>query len=68
MKKGQEVRHYVVHAVRDEHLVAIELYLVLLNLEGVLDFREIEYSGEVERIVHVEVDVEERLLGHRIEG
>ena len=68
MEKGQEVRYDIVHVIGNEHLVAIELYLVLLYRHTVLDFREIEDTGEVERIVHIEVDMEERLLVTRIEG
>ena len=68
MKQGKEVGNDVVHMVGNEHLVAIELDFVLVYRHTLLDLREVEYAGEVERIVHIEVDVEHRVLLHRIEG
>ena len=68
MQQGQKVRHDVVHAVGDEHLVAVELNLVLADFHLILDLREIEDTRQVEGIVHVQVNVEERVLPHRIEG
>ncbi len=67
MKKCQEVRHDVVHVVRDEHLVAVKLDVILLNCHPVLDFREVKDTCEVERIVHVQMDVEQRVFLHRVE-
>ena len=68
MEECHEVRDYVVHVVRNEHLVAVEGDLVALNSNAVLQFREVEDTGEVERIVNIEVDPEKRLLVHREEG
>ena len=68
MEQCQIVRYYGLHRVSHEHLVAEELDFVAADFHLVLDFREVEDAGEGERVVHVEVDVEERLLGHRIEG
>ena len=48
----------------NEHLVAVELNLVLLEFELVVHLREIEYTGEVERVVHVEVYPKEWLVCH----
>ena len=48
--------------VGDENLIAVELNLVLLNLEVVAQLREVEYSRKVERIVDIHVDIEQRLL------
>ncbi len=53
--------------VRDEHLVAVKLDVILLNCHPVLDLREVEDAGEVERIVHVQVNVEQRIFLHRVE-
>ncbi len=53
--------------VRDEHLVAVELDLVLVDGHALLDLREVEHAGQREGVVHVEVDPEHRLLLHRIE-
>ena len=67
VQKRQEVRDDVVHVVGDEHLVAVKLDVVLLDRHPVLDLREVEDSGEVERIVHVQMDVEQRVFLHRVE-
>ena len=67
MKERKEVRNDIVNRVGHEHLVAIELDLVAGYLDIVLDLREIEDTGEVERIIHVQMDVEKRVLLHRIE-
>ena len=67
VEQGEEVRHDVLHLVGDEDLVAIELNLVAVDVNVVLDTREIEHAGQVEGIVHVEVNPEERLVGHGVE-
>lgn len=54
--------------VGDKYLVRVELNLVALEVEIALHLREIEYSGEVERIVDVEVNPEQRVVVHREEG
>jgi hypothetical protein len=53
--------------VRNEYLIAVELYLVLLQVEIGLDFREVQDTSKVERIIHVEMYPEQRFIGHRIE-
>ena len=68
MKECKELRDNVLDRVCHEHLVAVELDLVALDLYVVLDLREVEDTCEVERIVHIEVDVEQRLLCHRVKG
>ncbi len=67
VKKRQEVRDDVIDVIRDEHLVAVKLDVVLLDRHPVLDLREVKDSGKVERIVHIQVDVEQRVLLHRVE-
>ena len=52
----------VLDFVGDVYLVAIELNLIAMDVKVVLNLREIEYSGQVERIIDVEVDMEEGLL------
>ena len=59
MQKGEVFGHDVVHLVGDKDLVAVELDLVAPHVEVVLYLREIEDAREVERIVHIEVDMEE---------
>lgn len=67
VEQRQEFRHDSLHRIGDEHLVRVKLDFVLLDLEVVADFREIEDTRQVERVVDVQVDVEQRLLGHRVE-
>ena len=68
VKEGHEVGDDVVHMVCHEHLVAVEGNLVTLNCNAVLQLREVEDTGEVERVVHIEVNPEKRLLVHGEEG
>ena len=67
VQQCQILRHDTFYLVGYEDLIAIQLYLVLLNLEIVVDFREIEDTRQMERIVDVQMDVEQRLVAHRIE-
>ena len=67
MQQCEEFGHYAFYLVGYEHLVAVELNLVSLQLDVRLDAREVENASEIERIVDVEVDPEERLVLHRIE-
>ena len=68
VKQSKEIRHYVVDVVRNEHLVAVELDLVLVDGHAFLDLGEVKHAGEVERIVHVQMNPEHRFLIERIEG
>ena len=66
MEQCQEVGYDAFHLVGDEHLVAIELYLITLKLDVRLDPREIKDTCEVERIVDVQVNPEQRFVLHGI--
>ena len=68
MKQCQEVRDNVIHVVGHEHLVAIELNLVLLDRHSLLDLREIKDTRQMEREVHIQMNIEQRLLISRIQG
>ena len=70
MQQCEEFRYNPLYRVGDVDLVAVELYLVALQVEVALDLREVEDAGQVEGVVHVEVDPEEWLVGerHGIEG
>ena len=67
MEQSEEVRHDAFHAVRYVHLVAVQLNLVTLQFDVVLDFGEIEHARQVERIVHVQMNPEQRLVAHRVQ-
>ena len=67
VEEGQEIGDDVLHAVRDEHLIAEELNLIAVNVDVALDLGEIEHAREVEGIVHIEVNPEERIILHGVE-
>ena len=67
MHECHELRNYALHLVGDEHLVAVQLDAVALDVDVALDFREIQYAGQSERVVHVEVNPEHRLFKSRHE-
>ena len=68
VEQGQKIRNYVVYMVGDEHLVAVELYLVLVDGHALLDLGEVEHAGEVEGVVYVQMDPEHGLLFEGVEG
>ena len=68
MQQGQELRYNTFHLISDEHLVAIQLDLIALQIDIRLDAWEIEDTREVERIIHIQVDPEHRLVAHGVEG
>ena len=67
MQERQEVGHNVFHRVCDKHLVAIELNLIAMDFDVVFNLGEIQNTREIERIVHIEVNPEERFILHGIE-
>jgi len=67
VQQRQVLRYDALDLIRHEHLVRVELDLVLLDFEVVVDLREVEYARQVERIVDVQVDREQRLVAHRVE-
>ena len=68
VEQGEELRHDALHLVGDEDLVAVELDLVLLQLDVRLDLGEVEDTREVEGVVDVQVDPEQGLVRHGVEG
>ena len=62
MKQGQIFGNDIVNLVGDEHLIAVELDLLAVDVHVVLDLWEVEYSRQMERIIDVEVYVEQRLV------
>ena len=67
VQQRQELGNDALHRIGHVHLVAVKLYPILLNLEIVVDFREIENPRQVERIVDVEMYPEQRVVAARIE-
>ena len=66
MQQRQEFGHNAFYLVGNEDLIAIELYLVALQINVVLDAWEIENTREIERIVHIQMYPEERFILHGI--
>ena len=67
MQQGHEVGHNAFHIVGHEHLVAIEVDFVLLNVEVGLHLGEVKDTREVEGVIYVEVNPEEWFVAHGIE-
>ena len=68
MKQSQELWYNTLNLVSDKDLVAIQLNLVALHIDVVLDAWEVEDTRQVEWEVNVEVNPEQWLVLHRIEG
>ncbi len=62
VKQRQEIGDDVLHVVRDEDLVGVEVDAVLLQVHLLLQLGEVEDARQVEGEVHVEVNVEQRVL------
>ena len=67
MQQCQVLRYDAIDLVGDVYLVGVELDLVLLNLEVVVDAREVEDTRQVKWVVDIQVDIEQRLVAERIE-
>ena len=66
MQQRQELRHNALHLVGDEHLVAVQLNLVALQVDVRLDAGEVQNTCQVERIVDVQVNPEHGLVAHGV--
>ena len=64
MEEREEFRNDTLDGIRDEDLIAVELYLVALQLNAVLDLGEVKNTCQVEGIVNVEVNPEQGLIAH----
>ena len=62
LEQQQELGDDLLDIVRDEHLVGVELDLALVGGKVVLEPREVQDAVQVEGIVGVEMDPEQRLL------
>ena len=67
MQQGEELGYDALYLVGHEYLVAVQLNLVLLQLDIVLDFWEVEDTCEVEWVIYVQVNPEQRLVAHGVE-
>ena len=67
MEQSEEVWHDALYLVGHEHLIAIQLYLVALQVDVRLYAWEVKHTGKVEWEVNVQVNPEERFVLHRIQ-
>ena len=62
LEQQQEFRNDFLNIVRHEHLIVVELDHALAGGELVLDLREVQDALEVEGVLRVQMDPEQRLL------
>ncbi len=62
VEQSQILRYDVLDLIGHEDLVAVELDLVIVDVEVVLDLREVENTRQVERIIHIQMNMEQRFL------
>src|SRR5215469_13368046 len=67
MQQHQKFRNDVFDLIGDENLVAVKLDLVLLKFEALLDLRKIKDTGQIERIIDIEMYPEQRRFAIRIQ-
>ena len=58
VQEHQEFRNDILDLIGYKYLVGIQLDLVFLYLVALLDLWEIQNTGQVERIIYVQVDPE----------
>ena len=68
VQQHQVFGHHALHAVGHKHLIAIQLYLVAVGVDGLANLREIEYTRQVEGVVDVQMYLEQRIFEvHRVQ-
>ena len=67
MQQGEVFRYDPLDLVGHIHLIGVELDLVFLNFEVVPNLREVEDTRQVERIIDIQMNREERLFTYGIE-
>ena len=67
VQQGEVFRYDPLDLVGHIHLIGVELDLVFLNFEVVPNLREVEDTRQVERIVDIQMNREERLFTYGIE-
>ena len=67
MQQSQELGHDTFHLISNENLIAVQLYLVALYVQLILYLGEVKDTSQIEGIVNIEVNPEERFIGHGIE-
>ena len=68
VQQHQVFGHHALDAVGYKHLIAIQLYLVAVGVDGLAHLREIEYARQVEGIVDIQMYLEQRIFEvHRVQ-
>src|SRR5690606_10122933 len=67
MKEHQELGDNILYLVCDEYLLGIELYLVFLKIKLTLYFGKIQDARQIERIIHIQVNPEQWIVGKWIQ-
>ena len=68
MQQHKVFRNNAFDRIGNENLIAVKLNLVLVYIKVRLQFREVEDTCQVERVIDVQVNVEQRFLEvHRVE-
>ena len=67
VQQGEVFRYDPLDLVGHIHLIGVELDLVFLNFEVVPNLREVEDTRQVERIIDIQMNREERLFTYGIE-
>src|SRR5690606_36527619 len=66
VQQREKLRYYLTHLIRDKNLIGVQLYLVLLDLYAFADLWKIQDPCQIERVIDIEVDPEQRLLAEGI--
>ena len=68
VQEREEIGNDVLHVIRDEHLVGIQVDFVPTQFHFLLELREIQNAREVEGEVDIQVNVKQRILEvHRVQ-
>ena len=62
MQQRQVFRHDVLHFIGHIYLIAVQLDLIAMYIEVRFDLREIKDTGEIERVIHIQMNMKERLI------
>ena len=66
MEQSKEIRNNTFYRIRNINLITIQLNLILIQINIALYLREVEDTGQMERIVYIQMNPEQRFVWHRI--
>ncbi len=62
MQQGQVIGNNIFHLIGNKNLIAVQLNFIALQLNIVFDFREIQNTCKIERIINIQMDMEQRVF------